>query len=144
MDRSGLPIAAGTINIIAGFFNLIGCLGVAFWLIGFVFKAPVNWHGSLALGEWGIKNITLFLGIAAVWLLIAGILAIIGGAFAVQRKHWGTALTGSIFVLLTNWPLGIASLVLTIVSAGEFRRKEYGKLTPQADSADNPDETMMG
>ena len=67
-----------------------------------------------------------------------------GGAFAIQRKHWGMALTASIFVLLSTWALGIASLVLTVVSAGEFRKNEYGELPTQIDHSANPDETKTG
>ena len=66
---------------------------------------------------------------AAVAIVIAiGIVAIVGGIFALKRKRWRLALAGSIcaifpffFVpLFLNVPLAIAAIVLVVLGRGEF------------------------
>ena len=64
-----------------------------------------------------VDNIILGLAIPS---LIIAILALVGGIFAVQRKQWGLALAGSIAAILSLFPLGIASTVLTAISKEEF------------------------
>jgi hypothetical protein len=49
-----------------------------------------------------------------------GILAIVGGIYALQRKIWGLALAGSIAAFFPSWILGIAAIVLTALSKNEF------------------------
>jgi hypothetical protein len=61
----------------------------------------------------------MILAVAIPFLLIA-VLALVGGIFGVQRKHWGWLLAGSIAAILVFWPLGIASIVLTAMSKEEF------------------------
>jgi len=123
MDRTGLPVAAGTINIIAGFFNLTGALGMLLIAISFTYRTGIvsEWHGMMQYDLNGF-DMQVFFYILAVWLCVSGIFAIIGGAFALQRKMWGLALTGSIFVLLTSFALGVASLILIIISMKEFNQ----------------------
>ena len=66
----------------------------------------------------------LFLMVVAT---ILGILAIVGGICALRRKRWGWTLAGAIAAIFPIFPLGIASLVLTIMARDEFERKP----TPQ-------------
>jgi hypothetical protein len=51
---------------------------------------------------------------------IVGILAIVGGIYALRRKIWGLALAGSIAAFFPSWLLGIAAIVLTALSKKEF------------------------
>ena len=118
MKNSGKPIAAGVLNIIAGVLGIIGAIGMFigfsfitnYWNIGgveFEFEAFPHF----------VENITLGLAVPS---LIIAILALVGGIFAVQRKQWGLALAGSIAAILSLFPLGIASTVLTAISKEEF------------------------
>jgi hypothetical protein len=52
--------------------------------------------------------------------LILGILAIIGGIYALHRKKSGLALTGSIAAFLPFSLLGLASIILIALSKDEF------------------------
>jgi len=58
--------------------------------------------------------------------LVFGILALLGGVFAIQRKKWGIALVGSIFALLSigvfflGSIFGLIALILIIMSKDEF------------------------
>lgn len=54
-------------------------------------------------------------------LPVLGVLAVVGGIHALQRKKWGWALTGSIAALLPICVLvGIAAIILTAQSKNEF------------------------
>jgi hypothetical protein len=62
----------------------------------------------------------LVLGIAAV-LLVLGIIAVVGGVNALQRKRWGLALAGGICALLPlQTLLGILAIVFVAISRDEF------------------------
>ncbi len=47
-------------------------------------------------------------------------LALTGGIFTLQRKRWGLALAGAIVAILPFSLLGMAAIVLIILSKNEF------------------------
>ncbi|MFC1904817.1 hypothetical protein ACFLXT_03525 [Chloroflexota bacterium] len=53
----------------------------------------------------------------------AGIVAIVGGIFALRRRVWGVALAGSICACmsLVSWILGILAIILILLSKNEFK-----------------------
>jgi hypothetical protein len=104
--------AAGVLAIVSG------VLAVSQW-VGFA-VIEILADNSAALG-----------GIAAAGFIIAigsGIVAIVGGVFAVKRRSWRMALAGSICAIfsvvflpiLVNVPLAIAAIVLVVLGRGEF------------------------
>ncbi|HIJ17534.1 MAG TPA: hypothetical protein HA364_07160 [Thermoplasmata archaeon] len=52
-------------------------------------------------------------------LLVLGLIVLLGGIFAIQRKHFGLALVAGILAIPSL--LGIIGLILVIVSKDEFR-----------------------
>ena len=102
MQKTQKPVIGGILSIVGGSLGVLSAIGI---LIAVVFVP----------GNIGV----LLLSIAA-WFFIFGILSIIGGVFAVQRKLWGLAITGSIAAIFSLIPLGIASIVLTSMSKDEF------------------------
>jgi hypothetical protein len=52
--------------------------------------------------------------------IAVGVLAVVGGIFAMQRRRWGWALVGSMAAAVIFHVLGIASIVLVAVSKNEF------------------------
>ncbi len=62
-----------------------------------------------------------FFGPMALMVLIAGVIAIIGGIKAIKRTSWAWTLAGAVAALVCFLPLGIASLVVTVMAEGEFR-----------------------
>jgi hypothetical protein len=58
--------------------------------------------------------------------IVIGIVAIVGGIFALIRKRWRLAFAGSIcaifsfFLFFLNVPLAIAAIVLVVLGKGEF------------------------
>ena len=83
------PTTGGILSIIAGSIGII----TAFDLL--VRHAPVR----------------------SILLLLLGIVAIIGGVFALKRKVWGLALTGAICALF-NWAgvLGILAIIFVAIA----------------------------
>ena len=115
MEKSWMPTVAGILDIVAGALSLLGLTFVLF--------------GILVLGTMGGSDMpteipaNLILGVIvvmAIFAIIADILAIVGGTFALRRRKWGLALTGSITAFFASWPLGIAAIVFTIISKKEF------------------------
>jgi hypothetical protein len=98
--------------------------------------AVVEWVAVAVLGifAWGWLATGGWLGpgeilttVAAIVIAI-GIVAIVGGVFALKRKRWGLALAGSICAFFSfffipvflNVPLGIAAIILVVLGKGEF------------------------
>jgi hypothetical protein len=64
--------------------------------------------------------------ICAIIPLIFGLLAILGGIMAIQRRSWGLALTGAIFCMVSigfyglSFILGLIALILIAISKDDF------------------------
>ena len=63
----------------------------------------------------------LMLG-ASIAMVTVGIVAIIGGVYAIRRRNWGLALAGSILAVPGIPPAGVLALVLVAISRKEFNR----------------------
>jgi len=115
MEKTWMPKVAGILDIVAGALSFVGItLALA---------------GILVLGAMGGTDIPtgmptnlilIIVVVMAIFAIIADILAIVGGTFALRRKKWGLALTGSIAAFFASWPLGIAAIVFTVLSKKEF------------------------
>jgi hypothetical protein len=107
--------AAGILAIVAG------ALGLAQWVTVAAIEIPV-W-GWVPMGG-GLIGI---LGTALVAVEIAvGIVAVVGGLYALKTRRWRLALAGSIcaffsfFLFFWNVPLAIAAIVLVVLGRSEF------------------------
>jgi hypothetical protein len=109
---------AGILAIVAG------ALSATEWIVVAVLEI-------LALGWLPMGDLIGLGGIVAAAFVIAistGIVAIVGGVFALKRKRWRLALAGSICAIfslmfvpvLLNVPLAIAAIVLVVLGRGEF------------------------
>jgi len=114
MEKTSKPIVTGVLDIVAGILGLIWAISL---FIGFGVTGGII--DILGIGHIPEFLPGLILGMAIPALIIA-ILALIGGVFALQRKWWGWALTGSIFAILAFLPLGIAAVILVAQSKDEF------------------------
>jgi len=108
MEKTSKPTVAGILDIISGALGLISaiCLFIGIGVVGSQPDVPGFVLGIL----WGMSFPTA----------IVGILALVGGIYAVQRKKWGWALTGSIAAILIFLPLGIVATILAAMSKNEF------------------------
>lgn len=55
-------------------------------------------------------------------LIVFGIVAIVGGIYALRREVWGLALAGSICALIGPWGiLGVLAIIFVSLGKGEFK-----------------------
>jgi hypothetical protein len=106
--KTWMPTTAGILDIIAGCWGLL--LALMFILIGSVTRFVPDVPPYL---------FPIFTGLSLP-LLLVGILAIVGGIYALKRKIWGLALAGSIAAFFPSWILGLPAIVLTALSKKEF------------------------
>jgi uncharacterized membrane protein HdeD (DUF308 family) len=103
--KTQLSLAAGIIDIAAGGFSLVSLLLVTIFLFVLI--------GS----EDGVP---FFVALIPLAMLVPGVIAIVGGIFALRRRSWVMALIGSIALIVTSSVAGIAALVLTVMARDEF------------------------
>ena len=109
----------GVLAIISGALGVLGGLG---W---YLFSPLLNTIIQQDPESYNITpdELSVLSGFFIFWgtlTLLLGVLAIIGGTFAVRRKVWGMALTGAIASIFTFLPLGIASVILVSMGKHEF------------------------
>ena len=108
MEKTWKPTTAGILSIIAGVIQVIG--GIVVGVIG----------GTVA-GLASIPGIGGIFGAIAIPVIIIGIVAIVGGVYALKRRIWGLALAGSICALIGPWLLGILAIIFVAMGKREFK-----------------------
>jgi len=120
-EKSALSLIGGILILIAGIMGL--ALG------GILIAAASNVD---TLGDWGVDvagvgdMISDILTVCGIIFIILGLIAVIGGFFGVQRKHWGLAILGGVLGLfcIGPWMLGslfaLIGLILVAVSKKDF------------------------
>jgi hypothetical protein len=106
--KTWMPTTVGILDIVSGGFGLICAL--MFISVGSVMRFVPDIPTYL---------FPIFTALAVPFAIV-GILAIVGGIYALQRKIWGLALAGSIAAFFPSWILGIAAIVFTALSKNEF------------------------
>lgn len=117
MENTWMPKVAGILDIVAGSFGIfISCLMVL-WLAFFYFMAGIAPGG---FDDFPMRFTALFMIPWAIFVLAAGILAIVGGIYALRKKKWKLALAGSIGAFFGSSPLGVAAIIFTVMSKSQF------------------------
>jgi hypothetical protein len=109
MKKTAKPIVAGILAIAAVGLKLLVFTGAIIASL----VIPVS-----SVPQFGIGEIAILLLI--VIFLVLGILAIVGGIHALQRKKYGLAFTGSITSFLPFSFLGLACVILMALSKHEI------------------------
>ena len=119
MEKTWKPTTAGILAIIAGIIGIV----VGGITIGSGALAGVM--GGLG-GPFGFGMFPgFFAGAAVAWgvtQIIFGIIAIIGGGHARNRRSWGRALAGGILAIPIAPPLGILAVIFLALSKNEFQQ----------------------
>ena len=63
---------------------------------------------------------TIFYGAIGLFFTLSGILAIVGGVFALKKRRWGMALAGSVAGTFTFFPVGIPAIIFIAMAKQEF------------------------
>jgi len=122
MEKTAKPTIAGILNIVAGAFNIIAFLGVLIGILVFVpFTASYGPGTAPPYSQLLVaSNVGIILWIVALFLLVTGVLPIIGGIYALKRKRWGLVLAGSIVAIIGSAALGITATVFAALGKDEF------------------------
>ena len=121
MNKTWKPTTTGILNIVSGASNLIGGVVVAF--LGLASAKYISSYVTESLElEVALTQSTVVTVIVLLALLIIfhGIVSVLGGFYALKRRAWWIALTGSIFTFLANPLLGIPAIVFIALSRREF------------------------
>jgi hypothetical protein len=117
MEKTWMPKVAGILDIVAGAFGLFIILIWALWFAAFSFFMRSD---TAEFHHFPMSLMAIIFIPMAIFMLAAGILAIVGGVYALRRKKWGLALAGSIGALFGSSPLGVAAIIFTALSKNEF------------------------
>jgi hypothetical protein len=106
-------------GLVAGVMLIIG--GLISLLYGIYNFFMISFLGSLG-GDFFFFYGGGWLYFCAAMPLIGGVIGVLGGVFAIQRKHWAIGLVGSILIFFAIWPIlfGILAIVFLVIGKDEF------------------------
>jgi hypothetical protein len=110
VPKTAMPLVAGILSIVAGASKLIGFL-VLIVISIFYASGPERYMPV---------NPVVILIIGGIFLIVLGVLAIVGGVYTIQRRNFGLSLAGAIAALLPFNLLGLASVILIALARKEF------------------------
>jgi len=128
IPQSVAPVSRGTSKSLIGGVLLVvsGLIGI---ITGLIFAALSSTVIDMLGETYGEDVLRMAEGVlvacGVIWFII-GLIALIGGVFAIRRKKWGIAVVGGVFGLLTFGPwfigsiLGLIGLILVAISKDEF------------------------
>lgn len=120
--KSAIPVLGGILMLLVGIGGIIEGLVVILFALG-----AVGGLFGLVPIDFGIGGfVTTILVIVGLIPVLLGVFAVLGGASAIGRKHFGMAVFGGVCAMLILGPLfitnilGLVSLILVAVSHHEF------------------------
>ncbi len=114
MERTWKPTTAGILCIISGAAEIL--IGILIVFAGQTVLRFADFVGE----EWVMTLvITVVMVVGPVWILL-GVVALVGGVFALRRRFWGLALAGSICALSGATLLGILAIIFVAMGRSEF------------------------
>ncbi len=108
------------LDIVAGILSLIGSLVAIVGMIA-VGSSPEFWRVATEVSPARIGLAETALIVIAIVAAISGVLTLLGGIYAVQRKKWVLALVGSVVGILSATLLGVLATVFIAISKEEFQ-----------------------
>jgi len=120
-EKSALSLIGGILILIAGLMGLV--------MGGIFLMAAGNVD---TLGDWGVDVAGVddmledILTVCGIIFIVLGLIAVLGGFFGLQRKHWGLAILGGVLGLFVLGPYMLGSLfaliglILVAVSKKDF------------------------
>jgi len=118
MKLTWKPIMAGILDIVSGAIGMVG--GLYFVVLTSLFRSM---HEILRADPIVIEQteqiISKLFAIPFV-LVFIGIISIIGGVYALQRRIWGLALAGAICSCIVFPIFGLPSIIITGLAQEEF------------------------
>jgi hypothetical protein len=112
---------AGILTIISGAFGVLWSVWAVFAILmfRFVFSTPfIPFRSPFPSGFFTL--ITILYAAIGLFYVLVGILGIVGGIFALNKKNWGLALAGAIAGAKTFFPCGIPAIIFVTLAKPEF------------------------
>ena len=132
MQKPWMPVVAGLLDIVSGALGIIVGLFMSLRVLGIraahaaagaapgVTPRVAPHAGALPqMPHMFFPGMGIAFGIA---LLVIGVLAIVGGVYALRLKAWGLALAGSIGAVITGPIIGLLALIFTVLGREDFRK----------------------
>ena len=118
MDNKWMSTTAGILCIVAGALSLVGLIVAYVGLAIFGSFMPMMPYWQWDAPRW------LPVAIAAIGIpsLLLDVLAIIGGIFALKRRHWGVCLAGAIAAVFSSFFLGVVALIFIITGKNAWQQ----------------------
>ncbi len=124
VQKTWKPMVAGILNIVSGSLRILSSIAVFIGIMLFIPVATSIGPGPVPdMPRWIVPGVLAsILIIGVVLLLVVGILSIIGGIYALQRKKWGLALAGSIAAIFGSSVMGILATIFIVMAKDEFEQ----------------------
>lgn len=107
-QKTARPVIAGVLSIIAGAVCLVGVL--VFSIIAGI--------STVVGGPFIIMPVLFF--VIGLPVIALGLISIVGGIYATQRRRWGWALAGAITTLVISNVMGLIAVILVAIAREEF------------------------
>ncbi len=115
-------VVGGILSIVSGAFGILSGLVLVF--VGIFFREIILLGDISAASDLSLEEIstiiTVMYGATGMGFVLLGVLALIGGIFAIRRKLWGLALAGAIAAVLIFFPTGVVAIIFTSMARPEF------------------------
>jgi hypothetical protein len=117
----------GILSIVSGAFGFLGAgyFVLMLWLFNFMFTTPQP-QGPMTpeFPQEMFQIMAIIYGGIGLILALIGVLAIVGGVYALKKRHWPLALAGAIAGTVTFFPCGIPAIIFVSLGKEEFTAAE--------------------
>jgi len=115
----------GILSIVCGGFGILGIGWAVLWIYmsTLMFDLPQD-PFTPAFPQEMFQIMAIIYGGMGLILALIGALAIVGGVFALKKKHWALALAGAIAGTVTFFPCGIPAIIFVSLGKEEFTAGE--------------------
>ncbi len=116
----------GILTIVSGAFGIFSfaCALFIILMMRFLFSMASTPFGSPFPDEFFITLMTIFYSAFGIFYLLAGALGIVGGIFALKKKHWRVALAGAIAGSFTFLLCGVPAIIFVTLAKPEFSARK--------------------
>lgn len=113
------PVTAGILDIVSGAIGMVG--GVYLVILSQLFSAIREILRLDPLVIQRIEDIISQMVAVPFIVVLIGIISIIGGVYALQRRIWGLAIAGAISSCIVFPIFGLPSIIVTALAKDEFK-----------------------
>jgi len=112
----------GILSIVSGGFGVLigGFYVLMIWMFNFMITSISQQPMDPEFPQEFFYIMAIIYGAIGLILALIGALGIVGGVYALKRKHWALALAGAIAGSVTFFPCGIPAIIFVSLGKDEF------------------------